>query len=216
MKTIHSLLAFSLLAAPLGGCDALLDKDSELRNSEDDAPVDDGVADEGGEEPDDNEPDDDEPDDNDQQERPESPEAVHAFAIRHGDLPPVDADGGDSGGGGSSGIDPDSLLVVITNGAANCHDPFAANECGTRWSVSFTLPPELQVPGTYSLWDDLNGGFSVTGEPYPEGDCSWGGGSLEGMIDIVEIDGTMVQGEIYDAQAWDFDANVTFDAASCE
>ncbi|MEM9457180.1 MAG: hypothetical protein AAGF11_23585 [Myxococcota bacterium] len=206
MKTIHSLLTVSLLASPLVGCDALLDKDDELRTSEDNLDTDPNE-----------DPNDDPNEPQDANERPD-PQAVHAFAIRHGDLPELDV-GGDTGGSGGdpgSEIDPDSLLVVVTNGAATCKEPFAANECGTRWSVSFTLAPEQQQPGTYSLWDDLNGGFSVTGEPYPEGDCSWGGGSLEGMIDIFEVDGNVVRGEIYDAQAFDFDANMTFDAASCE
>ncbi|MCA9711331.1 MAG: hypothetical protein KDK70_36165 [Myxococcales bacterium] len=212
--TLLPLLLLSLVTAPLVACDMLIDKDDDLEVSDEGANVDDLEEDDEGE--------DDAADNHVQPEdsagsgdRPD-PDEVRAFAIRHGDLPEIDVGGGDSGGsGGGTSIDPDALLVVITNGAATCSNPFAADECGSRWSVSFTLPPELQAPGTYSLWDDLNGGFSVTGEPYPEGDCSWGGGSLEGKLELYEIDGTVVRGQIVDAPTWDFDANVAFDADTC-
>ncbi len=218
MKTIHRLLMLSLLAAPVGGCDLLPDKNDgtdddwthEARDDEDDH-LDDH---------DDYEGDDDRDDDDDEVEPVDPAGEIRAFAIRHGDLPAIDAgggmDSGGDGGDGDSGIDPDALLVVVTNGAATCDDPFAANECGGYWSVSFTLPPDLQAPGTYSLWEDLNGGFSVTGELYDEGDCSWGGGSLEGMIEITTLDGGALQAEIFDADAFDFDANVVFAADVCE
>ncbi|MCX4242690.1 hypothetical protein [Paraliomyxa miuraensis] len=216
MKTIPGLLVLSILCAPLAACDVPFGPT--------DIGDDDDVSEEGELEDDE----DDENDENDEDDAttttgasiepdPGDPNVVTAFAIRHGDLPSPGGGGLDSGGDdGGSDIDPDALLVVITNGAATCEDPFAANECGTRWSVSFTLPPALQQPGSYDLWPDLNGGFSVTGEPYPEGDCSWGGGTLEGVVDILAItDEGLVRGAIHGADAFDFDANVTFDAVGC-
>lgn len=214
MKTIHCLMVLSLISTPLAGCDPLFE-------GKDDG---DTAADGTNEEEDGEEEEDDEEDDEattgegEGEVMPPELDVVTAFAIRHGDLPPLDVggdSGGDSGGDGGTSIDPDALLVVITNGAATCEQPFAANECGTRWSVSFTLPPELQQPGSYALWPDLNGGFSVTGELYPEGDCSWGGGTLEGVVEITEIVDGVVTGSIHDAWAIDFDPNLAFEATSC-
>lgn len=220
MKTIHRLLMLSLFAAPVGGCDLLPDKNDgtdddwthEAREDEDDRLE--------GQDDDESEDRDDDDTEVDPVDPVDPADAVRAFAIRHGDLPSIDAgggmDSGSDGGDGDSGIDPDSLLVIVTNGAATCSDPFAANECGGYWSVSFTLAPELQVPGTYALWEDLNGGFSVTGEFYDDGDCAWGGGSLEGMVEITEIEGATLHAEIFDADAFDFDANVVFATNACE
>lgn len=146
---------------------------------------------------------------------PEPPPAVqHAFAIRFGDLPPVDVGGSDSGGsGGGEEIDPDTLLVVITDGPADCDDPWAALACG-QWRVSFSLPPGT-LPGTHALFPDLNGGSSATGPADQSGECWFGGGSLEGTLELTATD-TAIVGRIVDAQSFDFDANVEFTAALCE
>jgi hypothetical protein len=215
MKWMREGLLLSLACGPVVlGCDPMIeegdvidDDDDDAIEGEEDEPGEDEPGGGGGE-----------PDPGHDGDVDEPPGTLTAFAIRHGDLFDVEVgdEGGDSGGGGGGPeIDPDSLYVTITNGAARCEDPFAANACGSLWSVSFTLPPALQQPGVYALWPDLGGGFTVTGEPYPEGDCAWGGGTLEGTIEIVEIADGVVRGSIRDAWAPDFDPNLAFEADPC-
>lgn len=139
------------------------------------------------------------------------------IALLHGELPDVDIGdtGAGSGSDGDSGFPDDALLVILDNdGSATCDDPWAASDCGGNWSISFTLLPEQMEPGTYPLFD-LNGGFSYAGDPHPEGDCPFGGGTLDGTLVIEAIDDDAVVGHIEDADAWDFDANVSFVAPRC-
>ena len=106
------------------------------------------------------------------------------------------------------------MLVVITTGLASCEEPFAALPCDGAWSISFTLPPALQTPGTYPLFPDLNGGASESFGPGP--DCGFGGGTLEGNLDLQLVDATRVVGAITaDDPIVDFDPNVAFDAMRC-
>ena len=144
------------------------------------------------------------------------PGEQHAYAIRFGDLPPIGGGGSDTGGSSTTGgdeIDPDTLLVVITTGPDDCDDPWAALACG-QWSVSFSLPPGSGV-GVYSLFPDLNGTSTATGPADEIGECWFGGGSLEGTVEITSTDGA-IAGQITDAQSFDFDANVGFVATLCE
>ena len=141
------------------------------------------------------------------------------IAMLHGELPDIDEGGGDTGAGsgsdGDSAFPDDALLVVLDNdGSATCEDPWATSDCGGNWSISFTLLPEQMEPGTYALLD-VNGGFSFADEPHPEGDCPFGGGTLEGTLVIESIDDEVVIGHIEDADAWDFDANVAFVVPRC-
>ena len=144
----------------------------------------------------------------------------YAFAMRYGDLPDVDSgeSGSDSGGGGDDEPwqDADALYVKIATTAKTCEDPFAAVPCGGHYSVSFILPPEIQAPGTYALFDEAFGGFTYAFEPYEEGDCGWGGGSLDGVLEIEHIDQDHVVGRLLDTDAFDFDANIEFDAPLCD
>jgi hypothetical protein len=55
----------------------------------------------------------------------------------------------------------------------------------------------------------------ATGPADEFGECWWGGGSLEGTLELDAVDGPIV-GRIVDAQAFDFDANVEFSAVRCE
>lgn len=135
-----------------------------------------------------------------------------AFAIRYGDIPEPDdggGSGGDSGGGsgggtgasssttdGGSDIDPDSIQINISTGPESCEDPWALLPCGSHWAVSLMLAPEQQVPGSYDLFTETNGFFTETGEPYAEGDCSFGGGTLEGTVEIDEVNETEIVGRI--------------------
>lgn len=142
------------------------------------------------------------------------PPVQHAYAIRFGDLPPIDVGETDTGGsGGGTEIDPDTLLVVITTGPDDCDDPWAALACG-QWTIHFSLPPGTE-PGSYALFPDLNGGTTATGPADEIGECWWGGGTLEGTVELTAVEGTVV-GRIHDAQSFDFDANVEFSATLCE
>lgn len=145
---------------------------------------------------------------------PEPPPSVqHAYAIRFGDLPAVDVGESDSGGSGGTDIDPNTLLVVITTGADGCDDPWAALACG-QWSVSFSLPPGT-TPGSYALFPDLNGMQTATGPIDETGECWFGGGTLEGTVELTTTEGA-IAGRIVGASAFDFDANVEFVATLCE
>lgn len=145
---------------------------------------------------------------------PEPPPPVqHAYAIRFGDLPDVDVGESDSGGSGGTEIDPDTLLVVVTTGADGCEDPWAALACG-QWSLSFSLPPGT-LPGSYALFPELNGVQTATGPIDETGECWFGGGTLEGTVELTTTEG-VIAGRITGASAFDFDANVEFTASLCE
>jgi len=140
------------------------------------------------------------------------------FAMLHGEIPDIEDGGGSgtSGTGGDSGIPEDALLVVLDgNGTATCEQPWDGPDCGANWRISFTLMPEMQVPGSYDLFDEAMGSFGFADEPHPEGDCAWGGGTLGGTLVIDAIDDTSVSGHIEDSDAFDFDADVSFVAPRC-
>lgn len=142
------------------------------------------------------------------------PPVLHAYAIRYGDLPPIDVDTDTGGSGGSGGdeIDPDTLILTITTGPDDCDDPWAALQCG-QWNVSVNLPPGTEA-GAHEL-AELDATQIATGPDEGSGDCWWGGGSLEGTIELDSVTGPIV-GRIVDAQSFDFDANVEFSAVICE
>jgi hypothetical protein len=148
---------------------------------------------------------------------PIEPGPQRSFAITFGEIPPPSGGTGTStsttGGGGPP---DDALLVSITTGIASCTDVYNSRPCSS-WSVSFTLPIELQTPGTYDL-EELNGFYSVSfGEDDGFDGCTegGGGGSLLGTVIIEEIDDASVVGRIENADAFDFDANVSFVAERC-
>ncbi len=105
-------------------------------------------------------------------------------------------------------------MIIDNDDSATCGNPWGPSECGGNWSISFTLLADQQAPGTYELFE-LNGFSSFLDDPYPEGDCAGGGGTLEGTLVIEAIDDQMVVGHIEGAQAWDFDANVSFAVPRC-
>jgi hypothetical protein len=202
----------SVVLALVMGCDPVVadsgDDNGDRDDDVDDAGDDDQASSEVGD-PDEN------PGDEDPEPEPE-PAVLHAYAIRHGDLPPVDvgeSDSGGSGGGGDDGIDPDAWLVTITTGADNCDDPWAVQACG-QWSVRFTLPPDAAA-GQYELFVDLNGFGTVSGPADELGDCWFGGGSLSGVLTLTAIDGSTIAGELSEADAIDFDPNGAFSAVVC-
>ena len=140
-----------------------------------------------------------------------------SFAILFGDIPddPGTGTGGTSTTTTGGGVPDDTLLVEITTGPASCTDVFASLPCGGAWSISFSLPAELQTPGTYALFPDLNGNQFFNDDADETGECGGGGGTLEGTVIIESIDDTQVVGRIENAESFDFDANVSFVAPRC-
>jgi hypothetical protein len=147
---------------------------------------------------------------------PPSTDDPYAFAMRYGDLPSIPGES-DSGGGsdGEPFQDDNALVVNIASAAQTCADPYAALPCGGHFSIGFILPPDLQAPGTYQLWEETFAHSTYAAPPYPEGDCAWGGGSLSGFVEIEAIDDQHVAGRLFETDAWDFDANIEFDAEIC-
>ena len=144
---------------------------------------------------------------------------MRSFAMRFDELPAsgdsTASDVADTGVGTGGPFAPDAIVVSVTTGANNsCEDPSAPLQCGVAWELSFNIPPQLQVPGTYQLFPDFNGVYSVTTE-LDAGECGFGAGSLEGTVVIDEIDDMHVAGRLEGTDAIDFDADVSFDAPRC-
>lgn len=202
-SSVALALGLAVGCDPIGSDPAVDDRDDELEDSglgEDDAATTD-AGEEGEEGCSDGMP-------------PPEPVGLHAYAIRHGDLPDIPIGESDSGGDdGGSGIDPDALLVTITTGADTCADPYAAQVCG-EWSVSFTLPVDV-VPGEYEIFPDLLGSHTVAGPADPSGECWWGGGSLSGVVSLASIDDDTIVGTLSDTDAFDFAPDGPFAAVVC-
>ncbi len=143
----------------------------------------------------------------------------NAFAIAHADLPELDPGGESSStvGGDEDDIPPDAVHVTISgSGVATCEMPYEGEPCGGNWSVSFLLMPAmLEGPGTYNLFEEANGFQTYADEPYEEGDCGWGGGTLDGVLVIEEITDDAIIGHLEDTDAFDFDADMDFEASFC-
>lgn len=150
-----------------------------------------------------------------------------ALAYRHADLPGIAGD--DSGssavsGGGDPGIDPDMLVVFVSDQAMVCANPWGPLACGLHWSASIDIPVALQKPGTYPIAvqaDDAHVAVFVssTGEGDGLEDCSFGGGTaLDGWVDVTSVDDTGVRGHLhtgtFDPAIGDLDLD--FDAPRCD
>lgn len=119
------------------------------------------------------------------------------IAMLHSQIPPVK--GGDTSGAGAvtstgsgAGVDPDSLVLFVSNTAQSCGDPYqtAAGCAVSTHQVIITLAPASQAVGTYSL-DQI--AYMSESEPGGGGTCSGGGGSYwDGTIQITAIDATHV------------------------
>ncbi len=148
------------------------------------------------------------------------PFEMHAWVMRYDDFIDLapgggSGDGGTSGGGTGSDPSPDTLVVQISTGPDDCDDPWAGLQCGNQWSMSLLIPPPLQVPGTYQIFDELGGFVQVTG-PDEGGDiCSGGAGSLDGQADLSVVSEQEVSGQLSMTDVFDFDANVAFTAVGC-
>jgi len=148
------------------------------------------------------------------------PLEMQSWVMRYDDYIAMQPDGpgtdsgGDSAGTGSE-IPPDTLVVNITTGPNRCDDPWAGLECGEQWSISMRIPPELQAPGEYMIFEQLDGFYMMTG-PFEGGDqCSGGGGSLEGVATLAVVGEQEVSGQLSMTFAVDFDADIAFTASAC-
>lgn len=148
------------------------------------------------------------------------PLEMQAWVMRYDDYIALQPDGpetdsgGDSAGTGSE-ISPDTLVLNITTGPNRCDDPWAGLQCGEQWSISMLIPPELQAPGEYMIFEQLEGFYTMTG-PFEGGDqCSGGGGSLEGLATLGVVGEQEVSGQLSMTFALDFDANIAFTALGC-
>lgn len=152
------------------------------------------------------------------------PRPPHAWAMRY-DVWLASFDdgsgtsGADSGGGGTGGTggepSPDTLVVQVSTGPDDCADPHAVLECGDYWSVTMLVPPELQVPGTYDLFEQLMATAAFTGT-FDEGvGCTFGGGTIEGTAELVEVSETQVVVRLSAVTPVDTDADGEHVAPRC-
>lgn len=151
------------------------------------------------------------------------PAPMHAWVLRFDewqDAMPTGSGGAESGGGdgdsgGMGGPPPETLMVQISTGFDSCEDPWVPLQCGEQWNILMQIPPELQAPGTYDLFEQLNAIVTVTGPVEPGGFCSGGGGTLLGQVELFTVDQQEVTGRLFMTDAFDFDANVEFEADGC-
>ncbi len=148
------------------------------------------------------------------------PFEMEAWVMRYDEYIALQPDGPGTDSGGdtadtSSEIAPDALVINITTGPNRCDDPWAGLECGDQWSISMLIPPELQAPGEYMIFEQLDGFYTMTG-PFDGGDqCAGGGGSLEGIATLAVVGEQEVTGELSMTFVGDFDANIPFTALGC-
>jgi hypothetical protein len=120
-----------------------------------------------------------------------------AIAMLQSQIPPVV--GGFTSGAGAvtstgsgTGVDPNSLVLFVSNTAQSCGDPYqTAGGCATAThQVIITLAPASQAVGTYLLDQSA---YMSESEPGGNGTCSGGGGSYwDGTIQVTAIDATHV------------------------
>jgi hypothetical protein len=121
--------------------------------------------------------------------------STNTLAVAPADLPdPSDGSGSSSvSTGGGPTIDPESLVIFVGSTDLTCAAPPAtifdlAGECPDVGAhlVRFTLAPEQQAVGTYSL--QAVGGFSEEIIPNGDGTCGFGGGTFwDGTVEVTAV-----------------------------
>jgi hypothetical protein len=143
----------------------------------------------------------------------------NAIAMRGDQLPPVDAEGGGTGGGGvpDDSTIANKLFLFLGDHAPACSSPFASMGCGSHWQISIPLAPAYQTPGKYALeWEGIGASFSVTGPDEPNSACWGGGGSFfGGTVEILSIDETEVRFRLSGTPDTDFHADGDYTAPRC-
>jgi len=145
---------------------------------------------------------------------------LHAWVMRYDvylemqpDGPDTDTGVGSSAGETGGGFDPDALVVQLSTGPDDCEDPWASLQCGGQWSIWMLIPSDLQVPGTYQLFDELNAIQEVT--EMAGSNCGGGGGSLGGVAELAVVSEQEVSGQLSMTETFGFDGDVAFTALGC-
>lgn len=136
--------------------------------------------------------------------------------------------GGNTGGGGASGyaegiavawgdLGPDvvpapadTLLLSFSSEPSVCSDPFGTLpycEVELAWQVSIPLPAEYQVAGAVvplaALQQVGMGPFFSETQGIGDAECSGGGGSLEGTLEVLEVTETTIRIRLTDASTFE-------------
>jgi hypothetical protein len=131
-----------------------------------------------------------------------------AIAIPLGQIPPSE--------GSPPWEEPERLLVVVSNSPLSCADPFGGLDC-REWRVGFSLPPELQLPGTLPLADERI--RSYTSESWPNidsRDCWSGlGAPAPGTVEIQSISNEGLRLTLTGTASPYFDASGVYDVTRC-
>jgi hypothetical protein len=138
-----------------------------------------------------------------------------AIAMLESEVPEPGSGGNDTGSSstGGPGPDPNALRIFVSDVPVACTDPYDGPPCGNHWQVSFSLPPAMQQPGTYSM-EAIGASFFATLDGNRE--CAAGGGSFwDGQVEVTSIDSTGVSGTFIGTSTLDFDANGSFTAPRC-
>ncbi|WP_437676940.1 hypothetical protein [Sorangium sp. So ce131] len=103
-----------------------------------------------------------------------------------------------SAAGGGSELDPNDLLLHISDVGESCNIYITHLPCGGHWQLRFALPVAYQQVGVYDINDPALRGFVLeAGEPYSPApdDCGKGGGTLiqSGTLEILAIDSAEVR-----------------------
>ena len=136
------------------------------------------------------------------------PPSPTAIAIELGQIPPTP--------GGPDWEDRERLLVVVSNAPLSCADPFGGLDC-REWQLGFSLPPELQVPGTLPLADERMRSYTAESWPNIEIEECWYGTNAPapGTVEIQTISDEGLTVAITGAASGLFDASGVYDIQRC-
>ena len=97
-------------------------------------------------------------------------------------------------GSSGSGIDPNTLYLILSNGGPSCSDPESI-PCNGEWKVGLGLSPEQQEPGTLEL-NPLISWVMVSFDDEPM--CpSYLGYLTEGTLELLAIDEGEARGVLH-------------------
>jgi len=121
------------------------------------------------------------------------------MAYTQAQVPPLPDPTGTGTGTGGGEPEPGTVYVKLSNQSFACEAPTATLQCGGNWQLTLVIPPEYQSPGIYNLLGpNVIGVGSETGD---EGnDCSFGGGSIGGTLEIFSVDDSTVEGRLCHVQ----------------
>jgi len=114
----------------------------------------------------------------------------------------------------TSAVGDNDLAIRFGSEAITCDEPDkeALASCN-HWLMRIYIPPDLQAPGTYSLWDDLTADGWTNDDPC---DAVEGGG-VKGTLEITAIDDKEIRGRVchLDWTPMGGESNFSFVAPRC-